>query len=92
MERIEQAAIRWEGKVYTAPRPARHGDVFKANCEVVNGIVRGKILGGEQGFVTDAGRFVNRKEAYQIATSQGQVTERRPGGYDGNDLYTEDLW
>ncbi len=88
-ERIEAAAILWEGQIYTLPRPARHGDLFKANCEVVNGVVRGKILGGEQGFVTNKGRFVDRKEGCQIAHAANQII-RQTGG--PNTLYTEDLW
>lgn len=89
MERIEQAALHMEGQTYTLPRPARHGDLFKANCEVVNGIVRSPLMGAEQGFVTDTGRFVDRKEGCRIARAANQLIQKT-GGPDT--LYTEDLW
>lgn len=47
----------------------------------------------EQGFVTNKGRFVDRKEAWRIATRNGQIV-RRVGGdeKDGGTLYSENLY
>ena len=44
-----------------------------------------------QGFLDEDGKFLNRKEAFTLATESGQI-RRRPGGYDGPELYSEDLW
>jgi hypothetical protein len=60
-----------------------------------------------QGFLTSKDRFLNRKEAYQIALAVGQVAARKadkyldqyfgtkPGDTDiliSEDLYSEDVW
>lgn len=42
-----------------------------------------------QGFLTNTGRFVNRKEAFEIALNAGQITE--DCGYCG-ELFSEDLY
>lgn len=42
-----------------------------------------------QGFLTSAGRFVDRKEAYRIAVEAGQIGEG--AGY-GGELFSEDLY
>jgi len=44
-----------------------------------------------QGFLDSAGRFLRRAEAYTLAEWNGQL-QRRPGGYQGTDLYSEDVW
>ena len=42
-----------------------------------------------QGFLTNTGRFVDRKEAYRIALAAGQITGKN--GYCG-ELFSEDLY
>ena len=42
-----------------------------------------------QGFLTSKGRFVNRKDAWEIALSSGQIGE--DGGYN-HELFSEDLY
>lgn len=42
-----------------------------------------------QGFITNKGRFVNRKEAFQIALDAGQIDESN--GVD-RELFSEDLY
>lgn len=42
-----------------------------------------------QGFITNEGRFVNRKEAFQIALAAGQIDES--AGVD-RELFSEDLY
>lgn len=64
-----------------------------------------KILGKDNleidrdGFITTLLRFVDRKEAYLIAKSNGQFKRNEiqkdcgiKNGYDGKELYSEDLW
>ena len=42
-----------------------------------------------QGFITTTGRFVNRKEAWEIARAAGQIDDN--GGYN-RELFSEDLY
>jgi hypothetical protein len=49
------------------------------------------VLAACQGFLTSAGRFVNRVQAKQIAHMAGQP-QRRPESERTKDLYSEDLW
>ena len=44
-----------------------------------------------QGFFDNDGNFLTRKEAYKVARKAGQI-KRKAGGYDGVELYSEDLY
>lgn len=84
-ERIEAAAVQYKGAVWTLPRPARHHHILWAIDRVHPG---GEIvLPDDQGFVTDAGRFVGRAEAKMVALGAGQTVAP-----PGSDLFSEDLW
>ena len=83
-ERIISVACRMGDLILSAPAPARHGHVLRAaRCEP-----------GDQGFLTSEGRFVDRKEAYRIARASGQPWVRMEGPeyYQGDELYSEDVW
>ena len=84
-ENITAAAVRVGKMTISAPPPARHGDLIKAFSEVNRKI---KIAPSDQGFITSAGRFVGRGEAYEIAVREGQTRNAGPSGT----LYSEDLW
>jgi len=63
----------------TLPAPARHHDILWGF---------GRVLPEDQGFLTSTGRYVDRKEAAQIAWAAEQVkTLIAPPN-----LYSEDLW
>ena len=49
------------------------------------------LLDWEQGFLTNKGRFVDRKEAMKIAKEQGQVI-RLSGSPNADILFSEDLY
>lgn len=49
------------------------------------------LLDWEQGFLTNKGRFVGRKEAMKIAKEQGQII-RLSGSPNSNILFSEDLY
>lgn len=94
METIEAAAIRYDGVTWTVPRPGRHHDVIAFALRERPWL---ESIGGEQGFVTSTGRFVDRKEARQIAEAANQIIESC--GADGvpfkrqhPDLFSEDVW
>lgn len=81
---IEKAAIIYKGKVYTGWRHCQIGhDMLKAGA-----CPRPYPGGPNQGFVTSEGKFVDRREARQIAEKarQGHL----PNGK--KDLFSEDLW
>jgi hypothetical protein len=80
--RITAAAIRHDGKVYTGRR----------HCQIIRDIVAStstKRVLGEQGFVLEDGRFVNREDAAFIALASGQIKELK---FNTTKLFSEDLW
>lgn len=80
MRRIKQAAIVFQnGKMYVGKR---HSDCFLAAFEAGEPSPRYEI----QGFVTDDGEFVNRRDAAVIAFAAGQITEATTR------LFSEDLY
>jgi hypothetical protein len=86
-EKIDRVAIRYDDiGVFHLPRPARHHHVMW--CRL---LIDGQRTPGaaEQGFITTTGRFVGRREAFEIATRHGQIIEKH-----GNPelLFSEDVW
>ncbi|MFA6046456.1 MAG: hypothetical protein WC718_15835 [Phycisphaerales bacterium] len=81
---IERAAIRWGGRVWSLPRPARHHDVIA----LIHRATGAMGIDDVQGFVTSTGRFVDRKDGAEIALASGQVEALR---WPPN-LFSEDLW
>lgn len=86
----------WRGKpmypekliVFEMP-PARHHSMLHPMAE--QGF-RGNHQ-DDQGFITSTGRYVNRKDAMEIAVAAGQVDpNNRKSGSDSGDLFSEDLW
>lgn len=80
--RITAAAIVQDGQMFTGRR----------HHEIISMIVRHmgiRPVTGKQGFVTNEGRFVDRKEAARIALEAGQVKELKSGS---GELFSEDLW
>lgn len=85
-ERIVAAAVHY-GATISSPPPARHDTILKA-IDLIMGIDATKLRPLDQGFLTSAGRFVNRADAYAIAYRSGQVTDTPSYPL----LYSEDLW
>lgn len=77
------------------PAPARHHDVIRHMGET--GWTREQVFASVQGFLTDAGRFVTREEAWPIAATAGQILPLGDGiirvapPANGR-LYSEDVW
>lgn len=84
-ETVEAAAIRYEGEIYTIPRPARHHDITFLMSEL--GL--GPDTMRDQGFVTSTGRFVDRKEACEIAKAAKQIKVKTGPSHV---LFSEDVW
>jgi hypothetical protein len=84
MTKIAHAAIKKDGIVYVGKR---HHNCIRtmADCGLSLPVTKGAI----QGFVTDEGAFVDRKEAFVIASNANQIIEKH-GGKD--ELYSEDIY
>lgn len=81
MEHIAAVAIKMpDGSIRTKERPARHHELIHDLYEET-----GEVVTGQQGFVTNEGRFVERKEAYIIAIKADQLDPKRT-------LFSEDVW
>lgn len=83
-ETIIAAAIKSDDgeTIYSLPAPKRHHHILheffgKVSLDVT-----------DQGFLTNSGRFVDRKEALSIAISSGQI---KSGNWPHR-LFSEDLW
>lgn len=84
--RIEAAAIMFRGGAVSVPRPGRHPDVIKEIIRRFGLTEKDWPVIGEQGFITDDGHFVGRREAARIAHEAGQTTQRLAR------LFSEDVW
>lgn len=91
---IVVAAIRNGEMIFTMPRPARHHNILQHRLMDFY-----SLFPHEEGFISSDGEFLDRKEAYRHAIDCGQGTPRRdrfllvnPNAYNGDDLYSEDLW
>ena len=87
---IDQVAIRFEGTTFYLPKPNRHHNVIRM-ITLEYGI---ELYGPhEEGFIDCLGNFLNRREAYALACENGQLKRRAgPEFYQGDELYSEDLW
>lgn len=91
---IHQAAILYDGTIYTLARPARHHDIIR-HIHAERGDYGPRLR--EQGFtctgVDRHGRrlpaFVRRAPARRIAELAGQLL---PTAKDLRELYSEDVW
>lgn len=84
-EKIEAAAILYDGIIYFVDRPGRHHNV--AHLMYESGM--DTITQCEQGFLTSAGRYANRRAACVIAERAGQILQKTP---PKDYLFSEDVW
>ena len=82
-QQITHVALKDGNKVYSLPAPNRHHDVI--------GMIGGTHGQEVQGFLDANGTFLNRKQAFVVAQMTGQL-KRGPDGYQGDQLFSEDLW
>jgi hypothetical protein len=88
IERISGVAIMCRGVPVALPRPYRHHHIIQALAEMGEETP----ITGRQGFFTNKGRFVGRREALGIAKASGQYGKGLNPSRDLPDLYSEDLW
>jgi hypothetical protein len=92
---IVAAAVRINHCVCSMQAPARHHDILRQIAGLFDPGERPAATyeAETQGFLTDAGHFLGRREALVHARDCGQVLKRKPGiGYQGDELFSEDLW
>lgn len=98
---IVAAAIMINRLVCSMPQPARHHDILRQiNGFYATGERELHTYDGEvQGFVNHEGRFFNRRDAYDHCMKTDQGLPRREAMlkdgrkiYNGEELYSEDLW
>lgn len=91
MKIITHVAIRFNGVVWSLPRPYRHGHVQAIYALLWRPEMRQPRGGGDgddQGFLDEDGKFLTREEAEVVARASGQLTKPIIGG----ELTSEDLW
>ena len=88
--KIVAAALRLRnGLILTLPQPARHCDVIHLGVSAGLYPPLPGCMDGD-GFLTDKGHYVTRKEAEQIAIISGQIESHQ--SMIGSRLTSEDLW
>ena len=86
-EKIIHSAIRHpNGVIYSVDEPGRHHHVVQLMSNLGQG---GLTATRNQGFVTNHGRYVDRKKAYVIARDAGQILSK---GTPSDVLFSEEIW
>lgn len=83
-----------DGSIYSLPKPARHCHLSKAyndssresGWDIPWEGWEGRVLAGEQGFITDTGAFLDREAAAAHAYRCRQIAKRK------RELFSEDVW
>ena len=91
---LTHVAIKFQGKVWSLPRPYRHHHIIRIIMYLDGQYGDGELTGvdtsqSEQGFLDESGHFLNRKQAQVNAELNGQI---KGGKIIGGVLTSEDLW
>ena len=89
MNLITHVAIRFNGRIYSLPAPNRHHNVIWKIAEDTR-VKTVDAHGDDQGFLDSTGKYLTRKEALDIAVTNGQLKNADVILHD--QLYSEDLW
>lgn len=78
---INHVAVSVDGEIFKLPKPSLHTDIYASF---------GHLIGRDaiEGFVTDSGLFLNRKQAARHVIKTGQPTD----SFDGATLFSQNLW
>ncbi len=90
-QRIVCAACRYVPYLFIAPRhfdSIMHSQIGMAGMSGEIKMHKGLV---EQGFIDNKGKFLDRIEAYIVATKAGQIIEKT-GDKDSVELFTEDIY
>lgn len=86
---LTHVAIRFEGKVWSLPRPYRHHHIIRVIRSLDSTIESVDTYGDDQGFLDATGRYLSRKQARVSAEVNGQINN---GKIIGGELTSEDMW
>ena len=96
MERpkLTHVALRFQGKVWSLPRPYRHHHIISMIMYLDGHYGSGELTsvdtyGDDQGFLDETGRYLTRPQAEVSAELNGQI---KNGKIIGSVLTSEDLW
>lgn len=89
LEHIVAAALKFGEIIVSQPPPARHHTLLRGMFDIIGKNEAVPIGADDQGFLTNTGRFVDRKEAAELAVFAGQITMTK---FQPNTLFSEDLW
>ncbi len=90
MKVITHVAVKTPYLTWVLPAPNRHHNVLRAMFDLKVKRYYGQEV---QGFLDDSGEFLNRRDAMKLASSNGQLKrDPNPSFYQGDELYSEDLW
>jgi len=98
---ITHVAIKFQGRIWSLPRPYRHHHILRTILFLVDEFgtytkenLKGNFdgTGGDkQGFLDATGVYLTRKQAMVVAMANGQIT--KPGHPTIEDtLFSEDVW
>ena len=92
MKQITHVAIIISGKLYSLPKPLRHGDIYKAKALLEGPKQRTEATPLDiQGFLDEDGVFLNRRDALKRVLEIGQTIVNL-SAIRGDKLYSEDVW
>jgi len=88
------------GHIWSLPKPNRHGDIIKLIRQEPN--AQKLLSGSQEGFLDNAGQFLDRLSAWHVAHKAGQIlppynpidpSQRagKPSDEPGQ-LFSEDVW
>lgn len=86
MNRIVGVAIVFGTEVWIGHPPDRHHTLIHRHFAAT-----GKRGSGFQGFIDSTGQFLDRREALHVAREADQLIDR-PGRWESDELFSEDLW
>ena len=61
---ITGVALKCAGRLFFASSPFRHKDVFEMITKAGIDFMDHKMTANDQGFITDKGKYLNRRQAY----------------------------
>lgn len=89
LPQIIGVSVVHDGEEHRLPAPNRHHNVIHSLDKSED---QPLLQDSIEGFYTDDGKFLDRRAAYDLATVNGQMLPRPQGGYQGDELFSEDLW
>ncbi len=88
---ITHVAIRWDGRVWSLPKPFRHHHIIQTISRLTGATTIDCCDSrGDQGFLDASGQYLDRKQALVRALTNDQVLD--PNDIRAGMLFSEDVW